>query len=32
MGAAAGWLFSWLHRDLEGLFRLAGRASLKADS
>jgi glycosyltransferase involved in cell wall biosynthesis len=32
MGALAGWLFSWLHCDLEGLFRLAGRASLKVDT
>jgi glycosyltransferase involved in cell wall biosynthesis len=32
MGAAAGWLFSWLHRDLEGFFRLAGRASMRTDS
>ena len=29
-GAAAGWILSWLQRDLEDLFRLAGRASLKA--
>jgi glycosyltransferase involved in cell wall biosynthesis len=31
-GAAAGWLLSWLHCDLEGIFRVAGRASLKMDS
>jgi glycosyltransferase involved in cell wall biosynthesis len=28
-GAAAGWLLSWVKCDLEELFRLAGRASLK---
>lgn len=27
-GAAVGWLLSWLHLDLEGVFRLAGRAAL----
>jgi glycosyltransferase involved in cell wall biosynthesis len=31
-GAAVGWLLSWLHCDLEDIFRLAGRASLKTDS
>ena len=31
IGAAVGWVFSWVHCDLEGLFRLAGRVSLKAD-
>lgn len=29
-GAAAGWLLSWIRCDLEELFRLAGRASLKS--
>jgi glycosyltransferase involved in cell wall biosynthesis len=29
LGAIAGWLFSWLHADLESLFQLAGRSSLK---
>jgi glycosyltransferase involved in cell wall biosynthesis len=28
-GALAGWLLSWFHADLESLFQLAGRASLK---
>jgi len=28
-GAAAGWFLSWLRCDLEVLFRLAGRASLR---
>ncbi|HVB56314.1 MAG TPA: glycosyltransferase family 2 protein [Candidatus Acidoferrales bacterium] len=28
-GAVAGWLLSWVHSDLEGLFRLAGRVPLK---
>lgn len=28
-GAAMGWLLSWFHRDLEGVFRLAGRAALR---
>ena len=28
-GAAAGWLLSWFHADLEGLFQLAGRVPLK---
>ncbi|HYT23450.1 MAG TPA: glycosyltransferase [Candidatus Polarisedimenticolia bacterium] len=32
IGAAVGWLLSWLHRDLEGVFRLAGRVSLKTGS
>jgi glycosyltransferase involved in cell wall biosynthesis len=31
IGAAVGWLLSWLHCDLEALFRLAGRVSLKTD-
>ncbi|HEY1581441.1 MAG TPA: glycosyltransferase [Terracidiphilus sp.] len=30
-GACAGWVLSWMKCDLEELFRLAGRASLKAD-
>jgi len=29
LGAAAGWVFSWFHRDLESLFQLVGRAPLK---
>jgi hypothetical protein len=28
-GAVAGWLLSWFHADLEGLFQLAGRVPLK---
>jgi len=28
-GAVAGWLLSWFHADLEGLFQLAGRIPLK---
>ena len=28
-GAAIGWLLSWAHLDLEGVFRLAGRAALQ---
>jgi hypothetical protein len=28
--AAIGWALSWFHRDLEGLFQLAGRAPLKS--
>lgn len=28
--AAIGWLLSWAHCDLEGIFRLAGRVALKA--
>ena len=31
-GAILGWIFSWFHCDLEILFRLVGRTSLKADS
>jgi hypothetical protein len=27
--AAIGWLLSWAHRDLEGVFRLAGRTALR---
>ena len=30
IGAGAGWLFSWFHRDIEYLFQLAGRAPLRA--
>jgi hypothetical protein len=26
--AAAGWMLSWLHRDMEPVFRLAGRSTL----
>jgi uncharacterized protein HemY len=29
LGATAGWLLSWFHRDLEILFQLAGRTPLK---
>lgn len=28
-GAVVGWLLSWAHLDLEGVFRLAGRAALR---
>jgi len=28
-GATLGWVLSWIHTDLEGVFRLAGRASMK---
>ena len=31
-GSIAGWVFSWFQHDLENLFELAGRASLKGDS
>lgn len=27
--SAVGWLLSWAHRDLEGIFRLAGRTPLR---
>lgn len=26
--AAIGWMFSWVHRDIEGMFRVAGRSAL----
>jgi glycosyltransferase involved in cell wall biosynthesis len=28
-GSLVGWLLSWAHRDLEGVFRLAGRTALR---
>jgi glycosyltransferase involved in cell wall biosynthesis len=28
-GAALGWILTWIHTDLEGVFRLAGRTSMK---
>jgi hypothetical protein len=28
--ATAGWLLSWTHRDLEGIFRLTGRTALRS--
>jgi len=31
VGASLGWLVSWFHFDLEGVYRLAGRASLRRD-
>jgi len=32
VGSVAGWVFSWFQYDLENLFQLAGRASLKGGS
>jgi glycosyltransferase involved in cell wall biosynthesis len=29
LAAAAGWLLSWIHRDLESLFQRAGRTALR---
>jgi glycosyltransferase involved in cell wall biosynthesis len=31
-GGAMGWFLSWIHCDLEKLYRAAGRAALRADS
>ncbi|MGH9517614.1 MAG: glycosyltransferase [Terriglobales bacterium] len=31
-GGAIGWFLSWIHCDLERLYRAAGRAALRADS
>jgi hypothetical protein len=31
-GGAVGWVLSWIHCDLERLYRAAGRAALRADS
>jgi glycosyltransferase involved in cell wall biosynthesis len=31
-GGAVGWFLSWIHCDLERLYRAAGRAALRADS
>jgi hypothetical protein len=29
LGAGLGWILSWFHSDLEGIFRLAGRSPLR---
>jgi len=29
LAALAGWILSWLHCDLEGLFKMAGRSELR---